>query len=290
MNADQWQTEEFERHRAHLRAVAQRMLGSAAEAEDAVQEAWLRLNRSEAETVVNMRGWLTTVVSRICLDMLRARQARREELVEGWLPEPVVTVDSDADPEHEALLADSVGLALLVVLETLSPPERLALVLHDMFGVPFEEIAPILERSIPATRQLASRARRRVRGADEPQPTDVSAQRRVVEAFLAASRNGDFEALLEVLDPDVVFHGDAGTTGPAVPQVLTGAERVANLVLARGTPNARFGRPAIVNGRPGAVVAFRGQVLAVVAFKIERERVTEMDLIVDPARLRDVRV
>jgi RNA polymerase sigma-70 factor, ECF subfamily len=290
MNADQWQTEEFERHRTHLRAVAQRMLGSAAEAEDAVQEAWLRLNRTETEAVVNMRGWLTTVVSRICLDMLRARQARREELVDGWLPEPVVTVDSDTDPEHEALLADSVGLALLVVLETLSPPERLALVLHDMFGVPFEEIAPILERSTPATRQLASRARRRVRGAHEPQPTDLSAQRRVVEAFLAASRNGDFEALLKVLDPDVVFHGDAGATGPSVPREVTGAERVASLVLARGTPTARFGRPAIVNGRPGAVVAFRGQTLAVVAFTIERDRVTEMDLIVDPVKLRDVRV
>jgi RNA polymerase sigma-70 factor (ECF subfamily) len=290
MNADQWQAEEFERHRAHLRAVAQRMLGSGAEAEDAVQEAWLRLNRSDVAGVENMRGWLTTVVSRICLDMLRARQARREELIDGWLPEPVVTVETDADPEREALLADSVGLALLVVLETLSPPERLALVLHDMFGVPFEDIAPIIERSVPASRQLASRARRRVRGAHEPQPADLTAQRQVVEAFLAASRNGDFEALLEVLDPNVVFRGDRGATELPVPHEVIGAREVANLVLARGTPRAHLGRPAIVNGRPGAVVKFRSQVLAVVAMTIADGRITEMDLVVDPVKLRDVRV
>jgi RNA polymerase sigma-70 factor (ECF subfamily) len=290
MNADQWQAEEFERHRAHLRAVAQRMLGSAAEAEDAVQDAWLRLNRSDIANVDNMRGWLTTVVSRLCLDMLRARQARREELLDGWLPEPVVTIETDTDPEHEVLLADSVGLALLVVLETLSPPERLALVLHDMFGVPFEEIAPILDRSIVATRQLASRARRRVSGVHEPQPADLTAQRRVVEAFLAASRDGNFEALLDVLDPDVVFRGDGGATGPPVPRELTGAREVANLVLARGTPFAHLGRPAIVNGRPGAVVVLPDRVQSVVAFTIVDGRVTEMDLVVDPVKLRDVRV
>ncbi len=290
MNPDQWQADEFERHRAHLRAVAQRMLGSAGEAEDAVQEAWLRLNRSDTANVENMRAWLTTVVGRICLDALRARQARREELVDGWLPEPVVTAPSDSDPEHEALLADSVGLALLVVLETLSPPERLALVLHDMFGVPFEEIAPIVDRSVPATRQLASRARRRVRGAHEPDVGDVAAQRRVVEAFLAASRNGDFEALLEVLDPGVVFRVDVGATRLPVPRELTGAPAVAKLVLARGTPFAHLGRPAIVNGRPGAVVVLPDRVQSVVAFTIVDGRVTEMDLLIDPVKLRDVRV
>ena len=290
MNASEWQTEQFEQNRAHLRAVARRMLGSAAEADDAVQEAWLRLSRADASEVENMRAWLTTVVGRICLDMLRARQARREELVDGWLPEPIVTDQRIGDPEHEALLADSVGLALLVVLETLSPVERLAFVLHDMFGVPFEEIAPIVERSVPATRQLASRARRRVRGAPEPRPQSLDQQRRVVEAFLDASRNGDFEALLAVLDPDVVFRGEGGVGGPPVPDEVRGAEDVARLVLARGTPTAPLGRPAIVNGRPGAVVALPDRVLALVAFTIVGDRVTEMDLLVDPDKLRNVRV
>src|SRR5438270_4625201 len=205
MTQDLWQTEQFEHNRAHLVQVARRMLGSAAEAEDAVQEAWLRLNRSDTGDVENMRGWLTAVLSRICLDMLRARQARREEFVDGWLPDPVVAVDDWNDPEQEALLADSVGVAMLVVLETLTPSERLAFVLHDMFAVPFEEIAPIVERSVEATRQLASRARRRVQGAAPVTDPDLREQRRVVDAFLAASRVGDFEALLEVLDPEVVF-------------------------------------------------------------------------------------
>jgi len=290
MNASEWQTEQFEQHRAHLRAVARRMLGSAAEADDAVQEAWLRLSRADTSDVENMRAWLTTVVGRICLDMLRARQARREELADGWLPEPIVIDQRAGDPEHEALLADSVGLALLVVLETLTPAERLAFVLHDMFGVPFEEISPVVERSVPATRQLASRARRRVRGAPEPRPKSLDQQRRVVEAFLDASRNGDFEALLAVLDPEVVFRGEGGASGPPVPPEVHGAERVARLVLARGTPSAPLGRPAIVNGRPGAVVAGPDRMLAVVAFTIEDGRVTEMDLLVDPDRLRNVRV
>src|SRR5437763_11546268 len=202
MPHQEWQAEQFEIHRSHMREVARRMLGSSAEAEDAVQDAWLRVSRSDAAEVENMRGWLTTVVSRICLDMLRARQARREERLDGWLPEPIVTLVDGGDPEAEALLADSVGAALLVVLEALSPTERLAFVLHDMFGVPFEEIAPIVERSVPATRQLASRARRRVRGAPEPRPQSLERQRKVVEAFLGAARNGDFEALVEVLDPD----------------------------------------------------------------------------------------
>jgi RNA polymerase sigma-70 factor (ECF subfamily) len=290
MDASEWQAEQFERHRAHLRAVAQRMLGSAGEADDAVQEAWLRLNRTDASQLENVRAWLTTVVGRICLDMLRARQARREELVDEWLAEPVVTGYGESDPEHEALMADSVGLALLVVLETLSPPERLAFVLHDMFGVPFDEIAPIVERSVPATRQLASRARRRVRGAPEPRPQSLDRQRKVVEAFLGAARNGDFEALLEVLDPEVVFRGDGGAAGPAVPTVVRGSEDVAKLVLARGTPMAPFGRPAIVNGKPGAMVVLRDRVAALVAFTVVGDRVTEMDLLVDPDKLRNVRV
>lgn len=290
MGAEQWQTEQFEQNRAHLRAVAQRMLGSAAEADDAVQEAWLRLNRSDTAEVENMRGWLTTVVSRLCLDMLRARQARREELVDGWFPDPVVTVDDTSDPEQQALMADSVGLALLVVLETLSPAERLAFVLHDMFGVPFEEIAPIVERSVAATRQLASRARRRVRGAHEPRDRSLAQQRRVVQAFLAASRDGDFDALVSVLDPDVVFRADAGSRPLPPPEEVRGAPEVARLVLARGTPFAPLGRPAIVNGRAGVVVAGPDHVIAVVAFTIVGDRVTEMDLMVDPVKLREVRV
>ena len=286
----QWQTEQFELNRTHLREVARRMLGSAAEADDAVQEAWLRLDRSDTTEVENMKGWLTTVVSRICLDILRARQARREEFPETWPAEPVIELYEGGDPEQEALMADSVGVAMLVVLETLSPAERLAFVLHDMFGVPFDEIATIVERSPAATRQLASRARRRVRGSRGSQPHSLAEQRRVVEAFLAASRNGDFEALLAVLDPDVVFRGDAGTSGPPVPAELRGAERVANLVLARGTPAAPHGRPAIVNGRPGAVVVLADRVASVVAFTIRSGRVVEMDLLVDPDRLRGVRL
>ena len=289
MDANQWQAEQFEQNRAHLRAVARRMLGSAAEAEDAVQEAWLRLNRADTSEVENVRGWLTTVVSRICLDMLRARQARREELVNGWPPEPIVTPYEQSDPEHEVLMADAVGLAMLVVLETLSPTERLAFVLHDMFGVPFEEIAPIVERNLAATRQLASRARRRVRGAREPQLRSLAQQRKVVEAFLEASRNGDFEALLEVLDPDVVFRGDRGSSGPPIPAEVRGAKKVARLVLARGTPTAHLGRPAIVDGRAGAVVTLQDRVLAAVAFTIVGDRVTQMDLLVDPLKLRDLR-
>ncbi len=290
MDATEWHAEQFEQNRTHLRAVARRMLGSAAEADDAVQEAWLRLSRSDTSEVENVRGWLTTVVGRICLDMLRARQARREEPVDLWGEEPLVASFPESDPEQEALMADSVGLALMVVLETLSPAERLAFVLHDMFGVPFEEIAPVVERSVPATRQLASRARRRVRGAPEPRPQSMARQREVVEAFLDASRNGDFEALLEVLDPDVVFRGEGGARGPEVPAQVRGAPEVARFVLARGTPQAHLGRPAVVEGRPGAVVAFRDQVLALLALTIDGGRVTEIDLLVDPDRLRNVRV
>jgi RNA polymerase sigma factor (sigma-70 family) len=292
MDGTEWQAEQFERNRRHLRAVAQRMLGSAAEADDAVQEAWFRLSRADTAGVENMRGWLTTVVSRICLDMLRARQSRREVLVDEWSGDPVVALygEGEGDPEHEAVLADSVGLALMVVLDTLSPAERLAFVLHDMFGVSFEEIGPIVDRNAAATRQLASRARRRVRGAPEPDAATVAHQRKVVEAFLAASRDGDFDALLEVLDPDVVFRAEAGPTGPPVPALLRGADDVANAVLTRGRPFAHLGRPAIVNGRPGAFVAFPDRVVSLVAFTIVGDRVTELDLLVDPVKLQRVRM
>jgi RNA polymerase sigma-70 factor (ECF subfamily) len=274
-------TEEFERHRAHLQAIAYRMLGSANEAEDAVQEAWLRLSRSDADAVSNLGGWLTTVVARVCLDMLRSRRARREEYVGTWLPEPIVSLEDG--PQGEALLADSVGLALLVVLDTLTPPERLAFVLHDMFAVPFEEIATILDRSETATRQLASRARRRVRGATPSTDPDLREQRRVVDAFLAASRAGDFEGLLKVLDPDVVFRIDTGTRGDRAPVV--GANDVAQVVIARGSRFAPNARPAIVNGNAGLIVVPGTKPIAVVGFTIDRNRIVEIDLIANPAKL-----
>jgi RNA polymerase sigma factor (sigma-70 family) len=281
-------TEEFERNRDHLRSVAYRMLGSITEADDAVQEAWLRFDRADADDVQNMRAWLTVVVSRVCLDMLRSRRARREDLFEGALPEPIVTLEESTDPEHEVLMADSVGLALQVVLETLSPGERLAFVLHDMFGMPFEEIAPIVERSVPATRQLASRARRRVRGAEPSSEASDAQQRAVIDAFLAASREGDFDALLEVLDPDVVMRIDAGRLRPSAE--LHGPEQVAGMVLAEGTPRAPYGRHAIVNGAPGVVVVRRGRVLAVAAFTTLGGRITSLNLVADPEKLRNVRV
>ena len=291
MAAREWQTEQFEQNRTHLRAVAYRMLGSVAEADDAVQEAWLRLNRSDTEAVENLRGWLTTVVSRVALDMLRARRARHEEPLEGPLAEPVITIPDPTDPEHQALMADAVGLALLVVLETLSPAERLAFVLHDMFGMPFEDIAPIVERNPAATRQLASRARRRVRGATpDPYARSLAEQRRVVDAFLAAARNADFDALVAVLDPDVVFRADRGALAAAVPAEVRGAEAAADTILARGAPGARFGRSAVVNGKAGLVVVRRGRLIAVVEFTIAGDRITELDLVVDPEKLRLVRI
>jgi RNA polymerase sigma-70 factor (ECF subfamily) len=263
-------TSEFEQHRPHLRAVAYRMLGSTSDADDALQEAWLRLNRSDTSEVANMAGWLTTVVARVCLDMLRARRARREDPLE-----PIVSFDDESNPEQSALLADSVGLALFVVLETLSPAERLAFVLHDMFGVPFDEIAPIVERSPEATRQLASRARRRVRGLAPVPDADLHRQREVVDAFLAASRAGDFDALVAVLAPDVVFR--IGKLAPVV-----GAENVAERVLARGTPLAPLARPALVNGAAGAVVPG----YAIVGFTVVDGRIAAIDLIIDPKRVR----
>jgi RNA polymerase sigma-70 factor (ECF subfamily) len=275
-----WQTEEFERNRRHLEAVAYRMLGSRSEAEDAVQEAWLRLSRSDTEAVENLAGWLTTVVARVSLDMLRSRRARREDYVA--LPEPIVTIEDG--PADEAVLADSVGLALLVVLDTLTPAERLAFVLHDMFGVTFDEIAAILDRSEAATRQLASRARRRVRGATPRTDPDLREQRRVVDAFLAAARAGDFEGLIQVLDPDVVFRADRGPRGARIP--ITGAAAVAETILGRGGPFAPHARPAIVNGNAGVIVVPGKKPIAVVSFSVADGRIVEIDLVADPAKLR----
>jgi len=277
-------SQQFECHRPYLRAVAYRMLGSTSEAEDAVQESWLRLSRSDADAVANLRAWLTTVVGRVCLDMLRVRRWRREEYVGAAPPDPVVRAVADDDPEAEALLADSVGLALLVVLETLTPAERLAFVLHDMFEVTFDEIAPALGRTPAATRKLASRARRRVRGASPEPDADPARQRRIVDAFLAASRAGDFEALIAVLDPDVVFRVDLGPKARGRPPVH-GADAVARQILARGRPLAPLGRPAIVNGAPGVLVVSNGRRLAAVAFTFSHERIIEIDVVADPARL-----
>lgn len=270
--------EEFEGYRGHLRAVAYRMLGSLTEADDAVQEAWLRLARTDTSDVANLGGWLTTVVSRVCLDMLRSRKSRREEPLETFVPDPVVTV---GDPVEQALLTDSVGLALLVVLETLSPAERLAFVLHDMFAVPFDEIAPIVGRSTAATTQLASRARRRVRGAAVPD-CDLAAQRKVVDAFLAAARAGDFDALVTMLDPDVVLRVDAGVGGQRA--LLRGAEAVAE----RARQSARLGatpRQAVVNGAAGWVSFLEGQPAAVLSTTVRGGKVVEINILADPARI-----
>src|SRR5881398_2295264 len=274
---------EFERHRVRLRAVAYRMLGSVNDADDAVQESWLRLSRSDPDAIANLPGWLTTVVARVSLDMLRSRRARREDYAGSWLPEPVVTIENG--PEDEAVLADSVGLASLVVLDTLTPAERLAFVLHDMFGMPFDEIAPIVDRSEAATRQLASRARRRVRGAAPVTNPDLREQRRVVDAFLAASRAGDFEALLEVLDPDVVFRIDVGGVAPAARPPIEGAEAVAAQVLERGSRLAPHARPAIVNGNAGVIVIPHEKPVAVVGFVVADGRIAEIDVVADPAKL-----
>jgi RNA polymerase sigma factor (sigma-70 family) len=283
-----WLAEEFERHRGHLRAVGYRMLGSISEADDAVQEAWLRLDRSDPGGTDDLRGWLTVVVGRICLDVLRRRKSRKEQLAGSWLPEPIVRLESEAEPEREAVMADSVGLALLVVLESLTPPERLAFVLHDVFGVPFEEIALLVERSPAAARQLASRARRRVR-AQAPEPdADLAVQRRVVDAFLAAARDGDFEGLLRVLDPDVVLRVDGGPNAPRPfsRPPLVGAQAVARA--ATGFPAfAGYVEPAIVNGAPGLLVRLPGRSL-VTAFTVANGRIVEIDLIADPDKLRGI--
>jgi RNA polymerase sigma factor (sigma-70 family) len=279
--------QQFEEHRSHLRAVAYKMLGSLSEADDAVQEGWLRLSRSDTRDVENLRAWLTTVVARVCLNVLRSRRTRREEPLGVHVPDPVVSPADGTQPEHEALLADSVGLALLVVLETLAPAERLAFVLHDMFAVPFEEIAALVDRSPAATRQLASRARRRVQGqAPVPDP-DLAGQRRVVDAFFAAARDGDFEALVAVLDPDVVLHSDGGELRRSATLVVHGAQEVASraLTFARLTP---YVRPALVNGAAGVVVAPRGRPFSVMGFTVSGGRIVEIDSVSDPARLREL--
>jgi RNA polymerase sigma-70 factor (ECF subfamily) len=280
-----WLTGRFEEHRTHLRAVAYRMLGSLSEADDAVQEAWLRLDRADTSGVENLAAWLTTVVARVCLNMLRTRRSRREE------PLDVAELGTDrvagAGPEDEAVLADSIGLALLVVLDTLTPAERLAFVLHDMFAVPFDEIGPMVERSPAAVRQLASRARRRVRGATPVAEADLGRQRRVVEAFLVASRGGDFDALVALLDPDVVLHADRSAGPTPAPVVARGARNVARgAVLA--SARTRFTQPALVDGAVGLVVAPRGRLFLVLAFTIMDDTITGIDVIADPDRLRHI--
>lgn len=289
MNESDWLTSGFQEHRAHLRAVAYRMLGSLGEAEDAVQETWLRLARSDTSDVHNLGGWLTTVTSRVCLDMLRARTARREDPLEVHVPDPIVGPMDENDPEQQAVLADSVGLALLVVLDTLSPTERLAFVLHDVFAVPFDQIGSILDRSPAAAKQLASRARRRLRGAaPDAAPVsdaDLAQHRQLVDAFLAASREGDFDGLLAVLDPDVVLRADAGP-GPLGPSHLVrGAREVVGQAL-RFHAMARHARLALVNGRPGLIAAPNGHVAAVMGMTVRHGKIVEIDILADPERLR----
>jgi RNA polymerase sigma factor (sigma-70 family) len=284
MQDHDWMAERFEEHRTHLRAVAYRMLGSLSEADDAVQEAWLRLSRADRSDVENLGGWLTTVVARVCLNMLRGRETRREELLGLHLPEPIVDRADGTDPEHEALLADSIGLALLVVLETLAPAERLAFVLHDMFAVPFDEIAPIVDRSPDAARQLASRARRRVQGENTVPDADLTTQRRVVEAFMAAAREGDFEALVAVLDPDVVLRADAGAVGPGGSTEVRGAAAVAGRALTFSRLDL-FMQPALINGAAGVVSTRDGKPFSVGGFTIRGGRIVEIDILADPERL-----
>jgi RNA polymerase sigma factor (sigma-70 family) len=285
VNEQDWLAERFETSRPQLRAVAYRMLGSLSEADDAVQEAWLRLSRSDVSGIESLSAWLTTVVGRVCLDMLRARRSRGEEPLAGRLPDPLVDRAEGIDPEHEALLADSVGLAMLVVLQTLSPPERLAFVLHDIFAVPFDEIAPIVDRSPEAARQLASRARRRVQGKGTVPDADLDTQRKVADAFLTAARDGDFEALLEVLDPDVVLRADLGPLGGS--RELRGAKACADQAIFY----SRLGlvvQPALVNGAVGAVATLDGEPYSVGAFTVQGEKIVAIDILADPDRLREL--
>ena len=286
MEDREWLAGQFEALRPRLQSVAYSILGSISDAEDAVQECWLRLDRSDASGVADLQGWLTTVVGRICLDMLRRRRSRRESQFGDWLPEPIVDSGS-SDPEHEMLVADSVGLALLVVLETLTPAERLAFVLHDVFGVPFDEIAPVIDRTPGAARQLAARARRRVQSAPKPDP-DLARQRKVVDAFLTAARAGNMRGLLEVLDPDVVFRADVGVAiaGPAFPVV--GAQAVAERVLQTAPRFAPHATPAIVNGQAGAVFAPDGRPVGVIGFTVVNDLIARIDLIADPDKLRRI--
>jgi RNA polymerase sigma factor (sigma-70 family) len=284
MDEHEWMAERFEAERSHLRAVAYRMLGDLTEADDAVQESWLRLSRSDTSGVENLGGWLTTVVARVCLDMLRSRESRREESLDVHLPDPIVSSADRIDPEHEVLLADSVGLALLVVLDTLNPAERLAFVLHDLFAMPFDEIAAIVGRSPTAARQLASRARRRVRGAATMKDADITRQREVVDAFLAASRAGNFESLLAVLDPDVVLRADRAAVQAGASREVRGATAVAGTFSGR----AREAQPALVNGAVGLVWAPGGRPRIIFGFTITRGKIVEIDLVADPERLHEL--
>jgi RNA polymerase sigma factor (sigma-70 family) len=281
-----WLVERFEEQRSHLRAVAYRMLGSPAEAEDAVQDAWIRVSRADVNKVENLGGWLTTIVARVCLNMLRSRKVRREVSLEAQLPDPVISRVGELQPEEEALLADSVGLALLVVLDSLSPAERLAFVLHDMFELPFEEIAPMVGRSPTAARQLASRARRRVSGAEVPDP-DLARQRAVVDAFFLAARRGDFDALVALLHPDVVLRADFSPSRPAASIVVRGAAAVARQARLGANPAALL-HPALINGAAGVVITLDGQPHGVMAFTVVNDQVVEIDVIADPERIRRV--
>jgi RNA polymerase sigma-70 factor (ECF subfamily) len=287
MQEHQWLARKFEESRSHLRAVAYRMLGSASDADDAVQEAWLKLSRSGSGDIANIAGWLTTVVARVCLDMLRSRASRREEPLDTQVFEPAAPGALGGDPEQEALLADSVGLAVLVVLERLTPAERVAFVMHDMFAVPFEEIAPVVGRSPEAARQLASRARRRVRGAGIPEGSDLARQREVVDSFLAALRGGDFDGLLGVLDPDILVRIDSFAGAPGGPREIRGASNWARGALAFSQA-ARFVQPALVDGRVGLVLAPHGRLSRVLRFAFSGGKISRADIIADPARLREL--
>ena len=284
MDKHDWLAEEFETERPHLRAVAYRMLGSLAAAEDAVQETWLRLSRSDTNTISNLGGWLTTAVARVCLNMLHAQKARREEPLDISVPEPLTRAQDSLDPEEEVELADSVGLALLVVLDTLAPAERLAFVLHDIFAVPFDEIAPLVERSPTAARQLASRARRRVRGMAREDDADLAASREVVDAFLAASRRGDFDALLAVLDPEIVFRADR----VAVSRGAAGETRGAAAVIRQLAGRTRFAQPVLVDGTMGVVVAPRGRLVLLLRLTIRGGKIAEIEAVADPAHLHQM--
>jgi RNA polymerase sigma factor (sigma-70 family) len=288
MDDPEWLANCFEEHRPHLRAVAYRMLGSLSDADDAVQDAWMRVSRAGAGGVENLGGWLTTIVARVCLNMLRSRNVRREEPLRVHLPDPVISPEQDLQPEEEALLADSVGLALQVVLDTLAPAERLVFVLHDMFELPFEEIAPMVGRTPQAARQLASRARRRVKGADIPAADpDLGRQREVVDTFFAAARRGDIDALVAVLHPDVVLRADFGPRRPGASTTIHGAAAVAKQARLGASPAAEL-HPALVNGAAGVVITMRGRPAVVMAFTVTGGRIVEIDVVADPERVRRV--
>ncbi len=286
MDEKDWLAERFEEQRGHLRAVAYRMLGSLPEADDAVQDAWIRVSRAETNQVENLGGWMTTIVARVCLNMLRSRKVRREESLDVHLPDPVISSEEELGPEEETMLADSVGLALLVVLDALAPAERLAFVLHDMFELPFDEIAPMVGRTPTAARQLASRARRRVKGAEIPDP-DLSRQRAVVDAFFLAARSGDLDALVAVLHPDVTLRVDFGPGRPGASRVVRGAAAVSRQARLGANPAALL-HPALINGAAGVVITLDGQPHGVMAFTVVNDQIVELDIIADPERIRRV--